>query len=62
MASAAAIDDVWDALDANYEAVRGEVRELLEQDKVGDYPRQSGLLWVSYQLGNRGESLDPFLD
>jgi hypothetical protein len=62
MASASAIDDVWDALDANYEEVRDEVRELVEDDRVGDYPRFAGILFLSYQLGNRGERLDAFLE
>lgn len=61
MASAAATEDVWDALDANYDAVKAEVRELVEEDRVGTYPRHAGILWLSYQLGNRGESLDDFL-
>lgn len=62
MASANAIDDVWDALDSNYEIVRDEVRELIVTEKVGEYPRLAGTIWLAYQLGNREEMLDEFLE
>lgn len=62
MTGANAIEDVWDALDAHFEAVRHEVRRMLVEDRVGEVAKRAGVLWLSYQTGNRGEALDTFLE
>lgn len=55
------IEDVWDAMDQLPDVLLPQVKRLICEDRLGEYPRHSAILWHAYTLSNRGQQVADFL-
>lgn len=51
------LEEIWDGMDANPEAVAQGVRALFDAPDVPDHVRYSAAIWLGYTRANRGEPL-----
>lgn len=61
IASDGVIEDVWDAMDQLPEQLLSQIEQLIQEDRLGEYPRHSAILWHAYTLSNRGQGIATFL-
>lgn len=61
LATDALVENVWEGLDAAPYSVRDTVRELVDSEALGVYPRHTAIIWLGYQEGNNGRLIDPEL-
>ncbi len=61
IASDGVIEDVWDAMDQFPQELLPQVETLIREERLGEYPRHSAILWHAYTLSNRGQEVADFL-